>query len=130
MPQPRQNRQRKPRTPEQKILQTMRKQMAKHVVEIALQVMPEQSARLQRIQEQLRIIRNTVLGELKKRYDQMVRTKTYRRILRQYRQIYEKSANTTDEKYIARLTAEMKRLNNQLNALGLGITGGRCSNPF
>jgi len=72
---------------------------------------------LQRIQEHLRIIRNTVLGELKKRYDQMVRTKTYKRIMRQYRAIYEKLEKTTTKKQIAQLRAEIKKLNDRLNVM-------------
>ena len=66
--------------------------MPSHVVEIELQATPEQSVAVQRVQEHLRVIRNTVLGELKKRVDQMVRTQTYQRVMRQYRKISEKLA--------------------------------------
>lgn len=117
MPKAQRKRQRKPQSDEQKILRKICKQLPSHVVEIELQVAPEQSVVLQRIQEHLRVIRNTVLGELKKRYDQMVRTKTYKRIIRQYRQISEKLEKTTDEKHIAPLAAEMKKCRGRLDAM-------------
>ncbi|MFA1821857.1 hypothetical protein ACDX78_17025 [Virgibacillus oceani] len=41
------------------------------MIEVELEVEPSQDWKLQRIQEQLRIIRNTVLGEVYKKYKQM-----------------------------------------------------------
>lgn len=45
-----------------------------HVVEVELGVLPFQNYRMNRIGEHLRIIRNTVLGQLFKNYQQMIRT--------------------------------------------------------
>ena len=91
--------------------------MPSHVIEIELQATAEQSVTLQQVQEHLRVIRNTVLRELKKRYDQMVRTKTYQRVMRQYRQIYEKLENTADKKQMAALKTEIKTLHDRLDEM-------------
>ncbi len=117
MPKAQRKRQRKPQPDERKILRKIRKQMPSHVIEIELQATAEQSVTLQRVQEHLRVIRNTVLGELKKWYDQMVRTKTYQRVMRQYRKIYEKLEKTTDKKQMAVLDVEIKTLHDLLNGM-------------
>ena len=53
-----------------------------HTVEIEINVLPFQQWRLIRINEQLRVIRNTVLGQLYKNYSQMIRTKEFKKVLK------------------------------------------------
>ena len=64
---------------------TIRKQLPACIAEIELAVTREQGFKIHRIGEQMRIIRNTVLGQLKKNHDQMTKTKEYRRTINQYR---------------------------------------------
>ena len=117
MPKERKNRQRKPRTDEQKALKKTRELSPSHVVEVELSVTPEHSIMLQRIQEQLRVIRNTVLGELKKRYDQMVRTKSHKKTMRRLHRIHEQLEHTVNKEKIAAFEAEKKQLNEKLHAM-------------
>ena len=58
-----------------------------HTVEIEINVLPFQQWKLIRINEQLRVIRNTVLGQLYKNYLQMIRTKEFKKVLKTYRLI-------------------------------------------
>ena len=58
-----------------------------HTVEIEIKVLPLQQWKLIRINEQLRVIRNTVLGQLYKNYSQMIRTKEFKKVLKTYRLI-------------------------------------------
>ena len=58
-----------------------------HTVEIEINVLPFQQWKLIRINEQLRVIRNTVLGQLYKNYSQMIRTKEFKKVLKTYRLI-------------------------------------------
>ena len=86
-------------------------------MEIELQVTPEQSRMLQRTQEQLRLIRNTVLSELKTRYDQMVRTKAHKKIMTHLHKIHSKLECTINEEKIVALKTDQKLLNEALEAL-------------
>jgi len=113
----RKKRQRQPRTDAQEVLKKIRELSPSHVVEVELLVTPAQSMMLQRIQEQLRVIRNTVLGELKKRYDQMVRTKSHKKIMRRLHKIHEQLEHTVNKEKIAACEAEKKQLNAQLHAM-------------
>lgn len=71
-----------------KTLNTIRKiHTPLHVVEVELGVMSFQHYRMKRIGEHLRVIRNTVLGELYKNYIQMIRTKKYKTLLKRYRSV-------------------------------------------
>ncbi len=117
MPKERKKRQRKPRTDEKNALKKIRELSPNHVVEVELLVTLEQSIVLQRIQEQLRVIRNTVLGELKKRYDQMVRTKSHKKTMRRLHRIYEQVEHTVNKEKIATFEAEKKQLLEKLQAM-------------
>ena len=66
---------------DEKTRDLIRKKTPSHVVEIELQVLPFQDVELRRINEHLRVIRNTVLGVWVKNYKQMVRTKKHKRLL-------------------------------------------------
>ena len=117
MPKQRKKRQRKPRTDEQKALKKIRELSPCHVVEVELHVMPEQASKLRRIQEHLRVIRNTVLSDLKKRYDQMARTKTYKKIHKHYHKVCDQIERTTNKKMLAMLNAEKQQLAEELGAM-------------
>lgn len=80
-------RKRKPKSDEAKLLKDVRNKLPTHVLEIELAVTERQDWMLKRIGEQLRIIRNTVMGQLLKNYNRMISTKAYRQTIKQYRQV-------------------------------------------
>jgi hypothetical protein len=96
------------KTEDKKVLKSIRKKLPACVAEIELAVTGEQEFKIQRIGNQLRIIRNTVLGQLKKNYDQMVRTKAYKSALKEYQQICEALTKTTDAKDTDKLIQQKK----------------------
>jgi len=96
------------KTEDKKVLKSIRKKLPAYVAEIELAVTGEQEFKIQRIGNQLRIIRNTVLGQLKKNYDQMVRTKAYKSALKEYQQICEALTKTTDAKDTDKLIQQKK----------------------
>jgi hypothetical protein len=86
-----------------------------HTVEVELKVSPFQHYRMKRIGEYLRVIRNTVLGELYKNYLQMIRTKKYKALLKQYRSVSDEILKATDDGEI--VEKELNRLKEQLSEL-------------
>ena len=78
-------RQKNPKSEFQKQLQKVRQSSPSHLVEIELQIEKHHHFKMMQIGEQLRLIRNTVLGEIHKKYKQMVRAKEYKRTLKRYR---------------------------------------------
>ena len=62
-----------------------------------------QSWKLLRISEHLRLIRNTVLGQVYKNYQQMIRTKEYRMALRTYKKVSEELVKVACQKEIKKL---------------------------
>ena len=70
----------KPRSEQDKLLKLIReKHTPLHTVEMEKMVLPFQNWRLDRIGEQLRVIRNTVLVHLYNQYKQMIRTKEHKK---------------------------------------------------
>lgn len=110
-------RQRKPKSEFQKQLEKARKNSPSHVVEIELKVLEFQHWNMQRIGEQLRFIRNTVLGELFKNYKQMIRTKEYKRTLKSYRSILEQIEKEKDAKVVKELEKAKKELTGTFESL-------------
>jgi len=112
-------RKRKPKTDEEKF-EKVRDQSTVHVVEVELTVLTLQDWLMQRIGEHLRVIRNTVLGQLKKNYDQMVRTKAYKQAARKYGQVCEligKAEKAKDQAAVEILNARKKDLGDKLEEL-------------
>lgn len=66
-------------------LRSLRKLTPTHILEIELEVNDNQKYKLLSINEHLRVIHNTVLGEVYKKYKQMVRSKKYKRAIKLYR---------------------------------------------
>lgn len=86
-----------------------------HVVEIELKVSSFQHYRIKRIGEHLRVIRNTVLGELYKNYEQMARTKKYKTLIKRYRSVSEEiEKDTSNDKLLEK---ERNQLREQLSEL-------------
>ncbi|MBB6444460.1 hypothetical protein [Bacillus benzoevorans] len=81
-----------------------------HTMEIEIKVLPFQQWRLIRINEQLRVIRNTVLGQLYKNYSQMIRTKEFKNVLKTYRLILNTINKSKDDKEKEILEKEKKDL--------------------
>ena len=112
-------RKRKEKTEEQKLLTKIRKSLPSHIVEVEISVQREQEFRLFSIQEHLRIIRNTVLGELLRNYKQMARTKEYKKLLKRYRYISERLKKIEDGKELKsekkECTEEFKLLREKYN---------------
>jgi hypothetical protein len=80
-----------------------------NVIEVEIEVLPFQDFKMRRIGEHLRVIRNTVLGELYKNYVQMVRTKTHKRLLKRYRSVSEKlSKNPENKKMLEKEKSTLK----------------------
>ncbi|WP_394120948.1 hypothetical protein [Planococcus donghaensis] len=73
-----------------------------HTVEFELALLSFQEWKINRLGEQLRVIRNTVLRQLCKNHQQMVRTKAYNRTLRGYRALADrlKKATETERKVL------------------------------
>lgn len=88
-----------------------------HTVEIELKVLPFQQWKLIRINEQLRVIRNTVLGQLYKNYLQMIRTKEFKKVLKTYRLISNKLNTSKDEQERKILGKEKKGLTQKFEEL-------------
>jgi hypothetical protein len=86
-----------------------------NVIEVEMEIVPFQDFKMKRIGEHLRVIRNTVLGELYKGYKQMIRTKKYKTLLKQYRSVFaELTKDTGDKKLIEK---EINNLKEQLAEL-------------
>ncbi|MBB6445232.1 hypothetical protein [Bacillus benzoevorans] len=88
-----------------------------HTVEIEIKVLPFQQWKLIRINEQLRVIRNTVLGQLYKNYSQMIRTKEFKKVLKKYRLISNTLNKSKDEKEKKILEKEQKDLTKRFEEL-------------
>ncbi|MFX3623232.1 MAG: hypothetical protein ACE3JP_04085 [Ectobacillus sp.] len=108
---------RKPKSDVQKTLDAMRKISPKHVVEVELLVTDLDKRKLPKIQEHLRVIRNTVLGQLDKHYRQMIRTKAHKRLSKQYFHVCEKLEKAKDDKERIRLGKEQKQLKEQFEKM-------------
>ncbi|MEJ1517645.1 hypothetical protein R3O67_30990 [Bacillus cereus] len=94
-----------------KKLKTIReKHTPLHVVEFEIGVTTFQEWKLLSIDEHLRVIRNTVVGELFKRYKQMIRTKEYKRTSKKYRILTGFINRTKDKKKLTKLEKEKKIL--------------------
>lgn len=76
-----------PKTDEQKQLKQLRKQLPAHVVEVELKISSSRLKKIMKTNEHLRVIRNTILGQIKKNYEQMIRTKRYKRTNKQYKAV-------------------------------------------
>ena len=85
-----------------------------HTVEIEIDVLPFQQWKLIRINEQLRVIRNTVLGQLYKNYLQMIRTKEFKKVLKTYRFISNLLNKSKDEKEKEILREGKERFNQKV----------------
>jgi hypothetical protein len=110
-------RKRKPKTDYEKQLKKVRDSMSRHVVEVELAVLDYQDWKMKRIGEHLRVIRNTVLGQLLKNYEQMVRTKEYKRTIKKYRSLCELMEKTEDPAELQKLEEERKELDKKLETL-------------
>ncbi|RDU35332.1 hypothetical protein DRW41_18800 [Neobacillus piezotolerans] len=86
-----------------------------HIIEVELDVLLLQHYRMKRIGEHLRVIRNTVLGELYKNYLQMARTKKYYTLLKRYGWISCELTKTPDDARL--LEKELTQLKEQLSEL-------------
>ncbi|MDF0726108.1 hypothetical protein PY093_05190, partial [Cytobacillus sp. S13-E01] len=74
-----------------------------HTIEVEIEATKLQSWKLLRISEHLRLIRNTVLGQVYKNYQQMIRTKEYRMALRTYKKVSEELVKVACQKEIKKL---------------------------
>jgi hypothetical protein len=115
MANPRQKREQK--TDTEKCLKKIRDSLPRHVCEVELSVLPWQEWELTRMGEQLRLIRNTVLGQALKRYRQMTRTKEHERLFKQFRNLCEQIEKTKDPKKLQELTHSKKEISKQLEQL-------------
>ena len=88
-----------------------------HTVEIEINVLPIQQWKLIRINEQLKVIRNTILGQLYKNYSQMIRTKEFKKVLKTYRLISNTLIKSKDEKVKKNLEKEKKDLTKKFEEL-------------
>ena len=104
----------KEKTEAQKLTEAIRGQLATHVVEVEFDATPKEQKEVNTILEHARIIRNTALGQAYKRYEQMIRTKKYRKLLQQYANVKEKLNQTKDEKKIKLLTKEKNKISKEL----------------
>ena len=95
---------------EGKTLKDIRETLPSHTVEIELNVMEDQRRRLLKINEHLRVIRNTVLHQVKKNYDQMIRTKEYKRLNKQYKKVLEQLKKETNKETKKSLEKQKKQL--------------------
>ena len=88
-----------------------------HTLEVELRVNQEQKKLLVNTSEQMRQLSNVLIGTFKKNYEQMIRTKRYKKTMNKYFEITEKISkinnkidNTDDKK----LLKELKNLKKQL----------------
>ena len=90
-----------------------------HTVEFELALLPFQEWKINRLGEQLRVIRNTVLGELTKNHQQMVRTKAYKRTLKHYRAVAEclKKATEAERKLFEKEKGVLAKRFKELRAI-------------
>lgn len=110
-------RQRKPKSAFQKQLDVIRNVSPSHVVEVELHVCEFQHWKMERIGEQLCIIRNTILGELLKNYKQMVRTKAYKRTMKLYRFLSEQIDKEKDATELRKIEKKKKEVTDTLENL-------------
>ena len=73
-----------PKTDYSKQLRVVRSLSPLHTIEIELKVSLDEHRKLQKINEELRIIRNTILGVMHKNYKQMTRLKEYKSTMKNY----------------------------------------------
>ncbi len=108
---------RKPKTDYEKQLKKVRDLMPIHVVEVELAVLDSQDWKMKRIGEHLRVIRNTVLGQLLKNYNQMVRTKEYKQTIKKYHSLCKLIEKTKESANIQKLRKKKEELNKKLEKL-------------
>ena len=88
-----------------------------HTLEVELRVNQEQKKLLVNTSEQMRQLSNVLIGTFKKNYEQMIRTKRYKKTMNKYFEITEKISkinnkiDNTDDKKLLR---ELKNLKKQL----------------
>ena len=102
---------------EKKTLKKVRDNSPIHVIEVELLVEERFDWKLQRIQEHLRQIRNTILGEVMKNYIQMKRTKKYKRTMKNYISTVKHIGKEKDKKQLALLEKDKKELKKQFEEL-------------
>lgn len=91
--------------------------MPAHTVEVELAVLERQNWKMQRVGEHLRIIRNTVLGQLLKNYNQMTRTKEYKRTIKKYHALCKLIEKAEEPAELQKLKKEKEELNEKLEEL-------------
>ena len=108
----------KPKSEYSKQLKAFHKKAPKHVVSIEVSATKEDASILLDINEELRIIRNTVLGQLYKRYKEMIRTKKYKHQREEYSKVsLALKQKGLDAKQQKLLEQEKKRLEKEYEAL-------------
>ena len=88
-----------------------------HTLEVELRVNQEQKKLLIDTSEQMRQLSNVLIGTFKKNYEQMIRTKRYKKTMNEYFEITEKISkinnkidNTDDKKLLKELKNNKKLL--------------------
>lgn len=111
---------RKKRTPsefEKQLSSIREKHTSLHVVEFEILLSVTQERSLLSINEHLRVIRNTVLGILFSQYKKMIRTKAYKRAIKQYKCITDLLSRTTDQAKVKQFQQEKDTYKKKLEDL-------------
>ena len=118
MTQVKKKRQRQPKSEFQKDLDKVRKLTPRHVLEVELDVPLPLQSKLLKMMNQLRMIRNTTIGVMKKRYDQMIRTKRYKQLKEDLKVVSnELKKDGLKKKDMTTLNKRKKQINNSLELL-------------
>jgi len=104
----------KEKSEEQKLLKKIRETLPTHIVEVEIDMNPKQIKTTNQVLEHCRLIRNTALGQAYTRYEQMIRTKKYRKLLQQYKFVSESLKKEQNKKEIKQLTKRKKELKKEL----------------
>jgi len=104
----------KQKTEEEKLYEKVKDLLPTHIVEIELKSDSSQTKEILNSMEHARLIRNTALGKMENNYNQMVRTKAYKGLLKKYGKISETLSKEKDEKQVKILEKEKNNIQKKL----------------
>lgn len=107
-------RKRKAQTEEQKLTKQIRKVLPTSIIEVELNTTSDHRKLINQSMEHARVIRNTLMGSVYKQYQQMIRTKKYKKTYKKYVNNLKELNNSEDKKIITSLNKEKKQLQLQL----------------
>lgn len=114
----------KEKTDDKKILKQVREQLPTSILEVEIEMFGHHQKVIDESNEHARIIRNTILDAVYKRYKQMNRTKKYKKVYSLYIELLKKINNTDDKEKVKEIKKQKDFYSEQLQEFQLefGVT--------